>query len=63
MALWGFFKVQKSWYRGLGRGPENWHFLYVTAPTDQAPGECAQAYQCGGGAAGLGLRDASTDGV
>jgi len=45
----------------LGRGPENWHFSYLTAPAGQAPIEWAQAYFCGGAAAGLGLRGAETE--
>jgi len=32
----------------FGRGPENWHFSYVTAPSGRAPGEWAQTYYCSG---------------
>jgi len=46
----------------LGRETENWQFSYVTAPAGQAPGEWAQAYHCGAGAASLGLRSAGADG-
>jgi len=36
-------------------------FRISTAPAGQVTGELAQAYHCGSGSAGLGLRGAGTD--
>jgi len=55
-------RCQKVGVGFFGRGPENWHFSYLTAPAGQVPREWAQVYHCGGGAAALGLRGVGADG-